>query len=239
MPVPLHFSFDMFRREIESMNQISRSFMDAGAGSIFQRLETSLEQIQSDGCPRRWDCSEAAPLITKPSRNYEPGGKTAFAVRGEICWTWQISPIRPKGKRNKVSDAFEVNGIASAKLKIKNNENEILAVWRIELGASDSPGCYFHSHLPGELCIPRLASLFVTPMAALEFLLGELFQDRWAEHVSRDCATVQFWRSTQQQLLLKLMDWKRKKIKSSVGSPWIALKKAKPEAADGLFLDRK
>jgi hypothetical protein len=81
MPVPLHFSFDMFRREIESMNQISRSFMDAGAEPIFRRLETSLKQIQSDGCPRRWDCSEAAPLITKPSRDYEPGGKTANSPR--------------------------------------------------------------------------------------------------------------------------------------------------------------
>ncbi len=241
MPVPLHFSFAMFRKEIESMKKISRSFMDASAESIFQRLETSLKQIQSDGCPSCWNCSEASPLITKSSKDYEPGGKTAFAVRGEICWTWQISPIRPKGKRNKGSVVFEVKGIASASLKIRNieAENKVLANWKIELGASDSPGCYFHSHLPGGLCIPRIPSLFVTPMSALEFLLGELFQNTWAEHVSSDRDEVQFWRSTQQQLLLKLMDWKKKKIQSSVGSPWIALKKAKPEEADGLFLDRK
>jgi hypothetical protein len=73
-------------------------------------------------------------------------------------------------------------------------------------------------------------------MAALEFLLGELFQDRWAERVSNDSKEVQFWRSTQVKSLVQLLEWKRKRIESGVGSPWMALKRAKPEAADGLFV---
>ena len=156
-----------------------------------------------------------------------------------MSWTWEISPLRPKAKPKAGPVAFDVSGIASAKIQIRKATDEnadVLATWKVELGAVDSPGCYFHSHIAGDLSIPRIPSLFVTPMAALEFLLGELFQDQWAEHVSNDRPDVQFWRSTQKNSLVQVLDWKRKKIESGVGSPWIALKRAKPEAADGLFV---
>lgn len=238
MPVPLRFTFEQFHREVDAMSRISRRFMEAGADSIFRRLLTSLDQIGSAGRPARWDAPEGSPLVTCPSSEYEPGGKTAFAVRGEICWTWAISPVRRRPKSKSPPDAFDVNGIASTKIRIRkiNANNEVLSTWKVELGAIDSPGCYFHSHLDGDLCIPRIPSLFITPMATLEFLLGELFQDRWAEHVSSDSDEVRFWRSTQVNSLVQMLEWKRKKIESGVGSPWMALKRAKPEAADGLFV---
>ena len=216
--------------------------MDPGAERVFSELLVKLDQIRMAGRPARWDASVGSPLVTRPSSEYEPGGKTAFAVRGEMSWTWEISPLRPKAKPKAAPDAFDVNGIASAKIQIRKATDEnadVLATWKVELGAVDSPGCYFHSHIAGDLSIPRIPSLFVTPMAALEFLLGELFQDRWAEHVSNDSHDVQFWRSTQVKSLVQVLDWKKKKIESGVGSPWIALKRAKPEAADGLFVAMK
>jgi hypothetical protein len=87
--------------------------------------------------------------------------------------------------------------------------------------------------------VPRIPTLFVTPMAALEFLLGELFQDRWAEHVSADRDDVRHWRSTQEDTLIRVLEWKAQKIRTGIGSPWIALKRAKPEEDDGLFVSRK
>jgi len=238
MPVPLRFTFDQFRREVDSMRTISRQFMDRGAERVFPDLLEHLDQIRTAGRTACWDAPLRSPLITQPSREYEPEGKTAFAVRGEISWTWEISPLRLKAKPKAAPDAFEVTGIASAKIQIRKAtvENaDVLATWKVELGAVDSPGCYFHSHIAGDLSVPRIPSLFVTPMAVLEFLLGELFQDRWAEHVSRDSPDVQFWRSTQLKSLVQVLDWKKNKIQSGVGSPWVALKRAKPEAADGLF----
>ncbi len=240
MPVPLRFTFDGFRRETETMSRISRRFMDPGADAVFGQLRTSLVHIANARRPARWEASHGSPLVTRPSSEYEPGGKTAFAVRGEVRWTWDISPLHLRAKPKSPPDAFDVNGIASTRIQIRKTgtDSEVLATWRVELGAVDSPGCYFHSHLSNDLSVPRIPSLFVTPMAALEFLLGELFQDRWAEHVCRDSDDVRFWRSTQVNSFVRVLEWKRKKIESGVGSPWMALKRAKPEAVDGLFAER-
>lgn len=118
-------------------------------------------------------------------------------------------------------------------------------MWRTEVGDVGSPGCYFHQQVLGQsdsppfphgLSVPRLPSVIVTPMAVLEFLLGELFQDEWAKHVSRETDDTRFWQSTQRDILLRLLDWKKRHIQKCVGSPWMALKRAKPEAADGLFV---
>jgi hypothetical protein len=195
MPVPLRFTFDLFRREVDSMSRLARPFMDPGAERVFSELLVKLDQIKMAGRRAPWDALVGSPLVTRPSTEYEPGGKTAFAVRGEMSWTWEISPLRPKAKPKAGPVAFDVSGIASAKIQIRKATDEnadVLATWKVELGAVDSPGCYFHSHIAGDLSIPRIPSLFVSPMAALEFLLGELFQDRWAEHVSNDSPDVQF-----------------------------------------------
>ena len=242
MPVSLRFTFEQFRKEVDSMSRISRQFMDPGADWVFGKLLTNLRQIQATGRPGRWDAPEKSPLTTLPSGEYEPGGKTAFHVRGEMTWTWALSPLHLRAKPKAVPDAFDVTGIASVSIRIRKAtecDTDVLAAWNIELGAVDSPGCYFHAHIGNNLCVPRLPSLFVTPMAALEFLLGELFQDRWAEHVSKESGDVQFWRSTQRDTFVRLLDWKKKKVEAGAGSPWIALKKAKPEAADGLFVSVK
>jgi len=120
-------------------------------------------------------------------------------------------------------------------------------MWRVEFGAADSPGCYFHTQILGEkeqppfphaLSVPRLPSLFVTPMAAVEFLLGELFQDQWEQHIVGDQGDRPFWNGIQQQRLQNLLRWKQQQLDGCQGSPWMALKKAKPLQADGLFLSR-
>jgi hypothetical protein len=72
-------------------------------------------------------------------------------------------------------------------------------------------------------------------MDTLEFLLGELFQNSWAEYATSEKNDVAYWRSTQSKLLVKVLEWKRKKIIGATGSPWVALKCAKPEEADSLF----
>ena len=240
MPCSLRFTFDGFRREIQSMSRISRPFMEPSADCVFGQLSNTLDQIANSRCAARWEAPERSPLMTRPSREYEPGGKTAFAVRGEMSWTWELTPLRLRAKSKSAHHSFDVQGIASTRIRIRKPEAdcELLATWKMELGAFDSPGCYFHAHISDALCIPRIPSLFVTPMAALEFLLGELFQDRWAEHVSRDNDDIRFWRSTQVNSLARILEWKRRKIESGVGSPWITLKRAKPEAVDGLFFQK-
>jgi hypothetical protein len=92
---------------------------------------------------------------------------------------------------------------------------EQLAMWRVEVGDDASPGCHFHTQIEGErnnppyprsLSVPRLPTLLVTPMAALEFLLAEMFQSRWQQHAAEESAEMQRWKPIQKQRLLKLFE---------------------------------
>ncbi|MBI2480614.1 MAG: hypothetical protein HYV60_18915 [Planctomycetia bacterium] len=204
----------------------------------FSQLIANLNQIRTSG-PGRWSVSAEEPLRTSESCEYEKDGKASYPIFGEVSWTWNIAPDRPR-KKSQLPESFEVNGIASALVRIRRaDDRSAVAEWTAEFGAVDSPGCYFHGHVNNVVCIPRLPSLFVTPMDTLEFLLGELFQNRWPEHASSERHDVIFWRSRQSKLLARVLDWKRQKIESTVGSPWVALKRAKPEESDNLFVEAR
>ncbi len=235
MTASLRFRFDTVLAELSSMQGIVRPFMASTSEGHFSQLIANLNQIRTSG-PGRWSVSASEPLRTHESLDYEKDGKASFPVFGEISWTWSIAPIRPS-KKSQLPEIFEVNGIASALVCIRRADDKSpVAEWTAELGAIDSPGCYFHGHINRTVCIPRLPSLFVTPMDTLEFLLGELFQNRWPEHASSDKGDVIFWRSQQSKLLIQVLDWKRQKIESTVSSPWVALKRAKPDESDNLFV---
>ena len=115
-------------------------------------------------------------------------------------------------------------------------------MWRIEMGAYDSPGCYFHFQILGDrrrppfpksIPVPRLPSPFVTPMAAVEFVLGELFQDKWSRTASEARHHHGRWRAIQCQRWCNLLKWQRAAVVGG-SSPWMNLKEAKPPS--GLFL---
>ncbi len=118
------------------------------------------------------------------------------------------------------------------------NKCSRLAMWRIELGRLGAPGPYFHMHALGDrdsppfpkwLPIPRLPSYFVTPMGALEFCLGELFQDEWRRRVEESTAPVSSWCSMQERRLGRLLHWLRCcAIQSGNASAWMNLKRATP-----------
>ena len=108
--------------------------------------------------------------------------------------------------------------------------SERLTRWRIELGVDDSPGCFFHTHIlvegdetrfPKAIPIPRLPSPFVTPMAAVEFALGELFQDKWQERARQARDPQRRWRSIQQQRWSNLLTWQDHLITRHASSPWV------------------
>lgn len=82
---------------------------------------------------------------------------------------------------------------------------------------------------PDWLKIPRLPSILLSPMDGLEFLLGELFQRRWLQVVSEDSDNRNSWANSQGKRLERLLDWKRRQVRQAETTPWMALKKAKPE----------
>ena len=117
-----------------------------------------------------------------------------------------------------------------------------VASWKMDLGQRDSPGCYFHIHVLADGPKPpfpdwlpiRLPSLFATPMAALEFSMGELFQEEWAKTLA-SAGAADGWKGLQGERLGRLLRWMESDaIRQGALSPWMNLKAAKPP--DKLFV---
>jgi hypothetical protein len=119
----------------------------------------------------------------------------------------------------------------------KNKEQE-LAMWRMEIADPNAPGCYFHTQIMGQsesppfpksIPVPRLPSVLMTPPAVAEFMLAELYQDDWVKNLAKHTRVVQRWAPIQHDRLERLLKWKIAQLQKSNGSPWSALKAAKPD----------
>ncbi len=246
----LTFEFADFQREISAIKAMSEGFLDGPSTLIFDELKGVIANLQTQQSDQgiSWQVREARPLRTIVTNEYEPGKKGgAHKAIGELSWCWNIRvvPVK-KGRPLK----FEICGNASIKLRIRTNDasGQELALWRVECGSSDSPGCYFHTQVGGEsevppfpssLSVPRFPTLFVTPMSVIEFFLGELFQERWHQHVVGNQKHQGDWNNIQKNRLEKICDWNLKQIRNCQGSPWIGLKHAKPSTNDAMFVERK
>jgi hypothetical protein len=244
----IEFQFDDLLRELQTIMKIAAPFIRIDSEFVLPRLVDDLKSIRSAEPDRvlTWQIPEANPLRTQTSTgSYERlprrGREHIFA---ELTSVWEIARVRT---RRKEVERFSLRGKTSTKIRLRRDNKagifQEVAVWRVELGDSASPGCHFHIQVlgdrkkrpfPSSISIPRFPSIFATPMLVLDFVLGELFQDEWGKRVSADSGETKLWNSIQSQRFLQLFDWHRKSIMSRSGSPWIAIKNEKPEA--NLFL---
>ena len=217
----LLFRYGELVEETEALRRMARPFLAAGGAEALFSLKGDLERIGGQTTVHVQELV-LRPLRTEPTRNYEAGtragGQEIYAlIRGK----WELQTIGRQGPTRKI--AFV--GKASAVIELwpkdclweeMHQQPNRLAMWRIELGAEDAPGCYLHTQILGDrdelpfpkaVPIPRLPSPFITPMAAVEFALGELFQDRWQEEARRTRDPQKRWRSIQQQRWANLLTW--------------------------------
>ena len=236
----LRFLHTELLRETTVLRTMAKSFLEPTTIWVLDNFRSGLESIGS--AQERDQPLELRCLRTKPSKDYEAGrrqgGQDVYAV---ISGIWKLRPLGSSGPKQEI----EFCGIASTKIELyaSDEPSTRLAMWRLELGADDAPGCYVHAQILGDsndppfpksVPIPRLPSIFVTPMSAVEFVLGELFQDKWAKETAGNTDAASFWRARQQQRLQSLFSWYQDCLKKAGSSPWMALKEAKPEG--GMFL---
>ncbi len=247
---PLEFLFKDFLEEISAVAKLADEFMDPASAHVLPNLATALKNISTRniGVEATWAIHENAPLRTKISRGeYELEGRGAHALFAEITSIWSIAPSDPQASRRRLARTFRVTGNASARIRLievsAEHDKRELAMWRMELGDDASPGCYFHVQVLGErmeppfphsLSVPRLPSLVFTPMAALEFVIAELFQDEWTKRAAKEDGAMNVWKSIQRKRLGQLLAWKQQTLADCIGSPWTAIKWAKPNS--NLFL---
>ncbi|MGY4232534.1 hypothetical protein ACVIIW_001481 [Bradyrhizobium sp. USDA 4449] len=242
----LRFDFQKLILELEAFSRLAEPFLLSQSRPVLGSLKGFLEQYRAEPTDqkRAWQVTPAAPLLTNSGRGYEKGNKGGkHSIFGEITFIWEIQRIPGRSKRQP-AEYFELNGIASTKVRLlcesaDGAEPKEIAMWRMEIGDTKSPGCHFHIQIlgqstgfpfPSSLSVPRLPNLMVTPLAAAEFALAELFQDDWARHVARNGPHLQRWSNIQRERWNKLLNWKLDLVNKST-NPWTAIKAAKPEAS--------
>ena len=226
-------------------------FVSPAARNVLPALRGNLESFRRAPTldPFDWTIPEERPFDTIVSDGeYDRAGRLRVFARVASIWT--IKRLVPRSRPHANATQFVLSGKTSTMVRVirvkgrrrsKNPQLGQVAMWRLEIGNEDAPGCHFHVQILGEtpqppfpktLPIPRLPSLAVTPAASIELILAELFQQRWRDHMRNESPELQSWRSIQSRRLTNLLDWQRTQL-GMLGSPWSNLKSAKPHS--GLF----
>ena len=241
----IRFIFAELLRETKALKTMGTTFFDLGQERVLNQFLSNLESIGGASGETAYTLNLQC-LQTRPSKGeYEAGSRRGGQnIHAVISGTWEV---RPLGNQKDSKREIEFCGNASTKIELYTSDEPQtrLAMWRLELGADDAPGCYIHAQILGDsvdppfpksVPIPRLPSIFVTPMSAVEFVLGEVFQDGWARAAASNSGDAQYWRARQKWRLKRLFSWYQSKLENAVSSPWMALKEAKPDGE--LFLEK-
>jgi hypothetical protein len=232
-------------QEIDNLSRLASRFITVESSQrVIPNWKRDLSIFRSapSGTKMAWKIPEGGPIETEISYgDYEPGDRNGeLAVFGRVSGVWEIQLPEELKKRYGPHKEFVLLGLASVKISIwdaMEDPFKEIARWTIEVGDAVSPGCHFHIQIdldpednkfPKSLSVPRLPGILLTPMDALEYLLGELFQDRWLQVASEGRDHVRTWANCQKTRLLNLLEWQKKEITRASGSPWAIFKKQKP-----------
>jgi hypothetical protein len=234
-------------REIENMRLLAKPFIQRESfEGIIPQWKQQLLSFNDKPIHGTfsWNLPEGSPIKTiNSSGEYEPEGrKGRLTVFGTISSRWDIRAEPGVRAMRPRPQCFILLGLASTKIRIWSlgitGQTKEIARWTLEIGDSRSPGCHFHTQIdledednkfPKALSVPRFPGFLHTPMDALDFLLGELFQDGWYRRTSEQSDFVTNWRGCQKPRLVAVLGWQREKIQAATGSPWTSFKREKPE----------
>ena len=255
----IEFGYQNIVNEIQYMRAITKDFLSPECDGVLQQCQSDLESIRSSSAERiqYWGIKDYLPLKTVDSngeyRNTSKGtGRSVFAT---LSFRWGI---RNPSSRNSRTFCLVDEATTSIQV-FDSKSQELVALWQTEIGDATSPGCHFHSSMternyksianfdntsessgnafenqsailfPEWLKVPRMPSVLVTPMDGLELLLGELFQVRWSQSISQDSHNLSSWAKCQGDRLKRLLKWKLDEVGKADTTPWMALKRAKPD----------
>lgn len=220
----LEFLFQEVLTEIDALSKVAERFIAPESREVLPELKGTLELIQDNPSSRirPWGIDPRRPLRTIVSRH-----RDAFNLYAEITSIWQIRSVREAGGRF-APDRFVLAGLTSTRVQLRARaDNREIVTWRMEVGDSRSPGCHFHSQL-GTLSAPRLPAIHTTPLAVLELVLGEVFQDAWDREVAGNGPELQRWGPIHRRWLEQVLNWQLAQVRRSGGAPWTTLKRTKP-----------
>lgn len=241
----IQFEIKELLNEFQLMRQLAKPFLREESLLILDELNGNLKNLRRYKGTMQLEVKPDRPIKTKYSEGkYEKGGGGRHCIQAELCFVWELKPITRQASR-RVHRHVQLSGKASTVTTLyakRDGSSSKIAHWRLEIGDSSSPGFYFHAQIPETLNpddgmwpkwlpVPRLPVPPFTPMLALEFVLGEIFQDEWPAHLnSRSIKTAAGqWRNIHKNRFSRYFEWHQQATVESV-SPLIALKQAKPRS---------
>jgi len=236
----LIFPFKGLIDECEALKSYAGEFLDKKTISSLSEAKSTLENVQTSRMTKavRWGIREDQPLCTVWSDGEsQPKSRSRHRIRAKFSFVWEIRRL-DEGKWTN-GKHFLLDGLASTVTTVVeeiDGEERCLAKWAVEVGDHASPGTHFHFQVKGSeeppfpksLDIPRLPALLMSPFLAVDLALGELFQDRWSSYALTECKGTNWWRGIHRERLLRFFKWQSECVDGCVGSPWMALKVAKP-----------
>jgi hypothetical protein len=245
----LRFAFREILDEVSSFAGLASDFIAPASKGVLSQFYKSLEGYRNSATQDAfdWKISESHPLTTIGTTEYEVGGGGQRLLVGQVTAKWRIKK-EPSQKKSMPSTYFKLIGIASTRIRLRcvGRDNELtdeIAMWRMEIGDTSAPGCFFHSQILGEsdafpfphsLSIPRLPIIVMTPAAVAEFGFAELFQESWGPKAALQVPHLNRWAPIQKERFSRLLNWKLDQLTKTYGSPWSSLKAAQPH--DDLFV---
>jgi hypothetical protein len=255
MPEPgVQFSCEQLRDEVDVLEEIGDDFLAAGYREVLGNFREQVgaligaRGLGSLAIDRRW------PVTTLPCNGgYERReGGAQRELYATVSCLWQVLPLGSPRKKAQADRLVAVAGTAStvvSLLRPSEDGAELVASWRMEIGNPDSPGAHFHVQIPRSqigdedagileeppwphwLPVPRFPAPPTTPIAAVEFVLAEIFQDRWAQMAGSDHRSLPRWNRIHLSRYQAFLAWQRRVLeRDTAATPLLALKGALPDA---------
>ena len=242
------------------MRKLAEPFLRPDSLGVLDNLYSQLEGLRHRTAPLRLEVFPSWPIRTiECNGGYErdEGGKHK-SLHAELVLAWEFRPLGQSSKKPTADRLVEIAGKAStvATLHVTHAEKSSkLASWRMEYGDDKSPGAYFHVQIPDSLTsgsgsdaplqefemwpswlpVPRLPIPAFTPMLALEFVLAEIFQNRWPDYLASGPYELGEWRNLQRRRLSAYFQWQHDNSEDDAAiTPLVGTKNAKPPSS--LFL---
>jgi hypothetical protein len=228
---PLLLSYADFAKELTSFAALASQFLERGAREILTKAQRELAtSAGSVGVPTTWEIPTTTPVRTALSSIYHRGSaaRNAPELRATMSCIWRITPQSARD--------FRLDGMASTRIRIEDADAQEIARYNFDIATMPAPGCALHVQVasrrddppfPKWLPVPRFSVCLPTPVATLEFILGELFHDEWARQLEKRQAPQEIWSAIQRQRWESWLAWQQAVVKTG-RSPWLALKSAVP-----------
>lgn len=224
----VQFRVQDLQHQILDMAKLSKKFLSPDSLYRLEECSHDLGSIVRAGRTDRWQISRDRPLKTRVSNGcYEPGGRGALCLEAVISFVWEVRPLD--------NGFVGLDGIASTRVEFYGLDPRATPhslVWRHEVGDSQSPGTYFHTQISGssDFVVPRFPGMILTPVDAIDFVLGEMFQDEWPREQRYNDSTIKrFAPKQRKRLKTTLQEQSRAVDERSELSGWMSLKGWIPE----------